>query len=126
MELISDYFTNSKAQIVRDIIEDQHLFKRFYHMRWFQKTREVHHSSNDIFGNPAKLLVHLITSVSKLLKEYCDYVNQILSEKIKITTNKQDEIETSKYKAILQVYCFFWKNFSSAIVSIDQSFSRIN
>ena len=75
MELISDYFANSKAQIVRDIVEDQHLFKRFYHMRWFQKTREVHHSSNDIFGNPAKLLVHLITSVSKLLKEYCDYVN---------------------------------------------------
>lgn len=31
-----------------------------------------------------------------------------------------------KYKNILQIYCFFWKQYSSAVVSIDQQFSKIN
>ena len=36
------------------------------------------------------------------------------------------ETNPHKYENILKIYCFFWKQYSTAIVSIDQQFSRIN
>ena len=41
-------------------------------------------------------------------------------------THNDDELRFKKYKTILELYVYFWKQFSSTIVSIDQQFKQVN
>ena len=70
----------------------------------------------------AALLVHIINGVGNIFGIYCDFVSEMIqgNQELNSETNPQ------KYENILKIYCFFWKQYSTAIVSIDQQFSKIN
>lgn len=61
-----------------------------------------------------------------MFDEHCKFVFQILKEKMDISSNDNEDVSGRKYSNILQTYCFFWNQFSSSVIGIDQQFSKIN
>ena len=72
------------------------------------------------------IFVHVLTGVGKLLNDCCDFFNCVLDEKKRIVTNKDEAAVHDKYLQIITLYNFLWKNYSHAIVNLDQNFAVVN
>ena len=72
------------------------------------------------------LFIHVLTGLGRILSEYCDFVIQIITEKKNIETMNNEKISREIYHAILSIYTHFWRQYSTAIVKIDQNFSQMN
>jgi hypothetical protein len=96
---VSLYLASHQADIVKDLLEDEELFKKFYHVRWFQVTKGA------TIRNAASLLVHLLQTTARLIAEWCELAHHQLS---------------MKYAHKLKLYTFFWRQFSISLVNLDQ------
>jgi hypothetical protein len=64
MEPLDKYFERNYSQIVADLLEDEKLFKRFYHIRWFQVSSGTSKTLQNVdcfrSEHAAGLLVHVL------------------------------------------------------------------
>lgn len=124
------YFLKNETKIVSELRkkDNELLFKKFYHLRWFQispwqKDREslqrLHKSllqpTYASFGpeQALKLLIHLFTCVGKVLEEFSNFAEQILDQIAQVRSKKKEEgaDNEERYEALLKTYVQFWNNY---------------
>jgi hypothetical protein len=57
---------------------------------------------------------------------YCEFVSELIKIQQKQMIKREQDVVHSKYKLMLEVYTFFWSQFSSFLMSLNQKFNRMN